>query len=234
MRFALLALVGCTALPPAPPKAATGAPTGERSVFYVAGEKLEYRAQLRGITVGTLRVAIGEPGVYEGKSSMIVRSRGETTGFLGMIGNVAWELKSTLDLDRNLPIENDEEFWAELIAGGREHEKQLHRWHEHDDYHDAHSAVGRFRGWRSKLGDRMTFRARVGGGRFDVDAHHAGRDYIASAKAHAIRYEGMIARRFPFTAWVSDDPSRVPLRFQASTKWGSIDVDLVEYQPPSR
>jgi hypothetical protein len=233
MRFAVLALVGCSALSPVPSKTATDTPSVVHGIFGVPGEKMEFRVRLRGIVVGNVRVAIGEPGVVERKQSIIVRSRGETSGVLSLIGKLAWELQSTLDLDRGLPIVNHEEFWAELVAGEKEHDKKKAHWSEHDSHHDAHSAVGRFRGWRSKLGDRMQLEVRIAEARLDVAAHHAGRDYIAGAKAHAIRYEGVIAGRFKFAAWVSDDPSHVPLRFQTTSKWGAIEVDLVEYRLPN-
>jgi hypothetical protein len=226
---ALIALAGC-AMPPVAPRPTTPDAPAD-TVFAVPGEKLVFRAKMRGITVGTVRTAIGDEGVFEGKRSIIARTRGETDGMIALIGNVAWECNSTIDLDRGLPVVNHEEAWLEF-AGKKMHDLDRNRWHDHDAHHDAHSAVGRFRGWRSKPGDKMEFQARIAGGRFSIEAQHAGRDYIATAKAHAIRYEGLIARRFKFSAWVSDDPSRVPLRVSVESKWGTIEVDLVEYQAP--
>ena len=61
---------------------------------------MEFRVELRGITVGRVRTAIGEVGWYEGKRSIIVRTRAESDGFISLVGKVAWELQSTIDLDR--------------------------------------------------------------------------------------------------------------------------------------
>jgi hypothetical protein len=228
--FAILLLASC-AVSSAPPKPTGGSIKGaEPPVFAVPGEAMEYRISLRGIVVGKMRVAIGEPGWTDGKRSLIVRSRGETDGVLTMIGKLAYELKSTIDLDRGLPIINHEESWAELAVGDKEHDQDTDEWSSNDDHHDAHSAVGRFRGWRSSQpGERIALDVRVGGARLDLEAWHAAREYLPSVKAQAVRYDGVIAAEYAFSAWVSDDPSRVPLRFTTSSKWGAIAAELVAY-----
>lgn len=227
-------LVGCSI---SGTRAAPAGGSGKRAdppVFAVPGEAMEYRVSLRGIVVGRMRVAIGEPGWTEGKRSIIVRTRGETDGVLTMLGKLAYELSTTIDLDRGLPIASREESWVELVAGNNEqHEEDTDRWSDNDAHHDAHSAVGRFRGWKSQLGERIELDVHVGGARLDVEAWHAVREYVPSAKAQAVRYDGVIAAEYAFSAWVSDDPSRVPLKFSTSSKWGAIVAELVTYHAPA-
>jgi hypothetical protein len=228
MWLLVLALAGCSALPSALPK-----PTGTVNppVFGVPGEEIEYRVRLRGVVVGSVRVAVGDPGWVDGKRAIIVRSRGESDGFAALIGKLAWECSTTLDLDGGYPIVNREETWID-IAGERDHDVDTTRWAPSDHDHDVHSAVGRVRGWHSRAGERIAFEVHIAGKGLDVEAWHVGREYLAAAKAPAVRYEGTIANRFRFTTWVSDDPSRVPLRLETGSKWGDIAVDLVTYQAP--
>jgi hypothetical protein len=228
----VLVLLAACAVPAVSPKPVTNAGRrAEPAVFAVPGEAMEYQVSLRGIVVGRVRVAIGEPGIYEGKRSIIVRSRGITDGVLSMIGKINYELKSTLDLDRGLPIENEEESWVE-IAGTKEHEKATEMWSDDESQHDIHSAVGRFRGWRSTLGDTIELAVDIGGANLQLEASHAKREYVPRAKVYAVRYDGVIVSEYAFSAWVSDDPSRVPLKFATSSKWGAIVAELVWYQPP--
>lgn len=226
----MVALAGCSALPP-PPHPSAKPQTANPPAFAIAGESMEFRVELRGITVGRVRTAIGEVGWYEGKRSIIVRTRAESDGFISLVGKVAWELQSTIDLDRGFPIVAHEESWSEL-AGKPGHDDDTSHWSDGDDQHDVHSAVGRFRGWRSKPGDRFSFRARIIDAHLDIEAWHAGRDYLPLPNAHAIRYDGTISDKYQFSAWVSDDPSHVPLKFQTTSKWGPIVVELVAYHAP--
>ncbi len=226
----ILLLTGC-AVVAAQPRPATTKHTADPPVFAVPGEAMEFRVLLRGIVVGRVRVAIGEPGWFEGKHSIIVRSRGDSDGVVSMIGRLGYELRSTIDLARGLPIVNHEESWAE-VAGKKEHDRDDDHWSQSDDHHDIHSAVGRFRGWRSQPGERLELDLHIAGARLDVEAWHVHREYVSAAHTHAIRYDGVIGAEHTFSAWVSDDPSRVPLRFETSSKWGTIVAELVAYTPP--
>ncbi len=226
---AIIALAACTGVPRPAPAPRHAAPLAG-AVLAVPGETMEFKVALRGIRVGIVQTALGWPGVVDGRSAIIVRSRGKTDGVLQLIGDLTWELDSTIDLERGLPIIDHEEAWAEF-AGQKEHHRGAHHWDADEHRHDIHSAVGAIRAWHSAPGDRTEFDVELGGARFDVQLWHVGRAVVQHQPA--IHYDGLAAGEFPFSAWVSDDLARVPLRLTAQTTWGEISVELVDYQIPS-
>lgn len=227
--FAIAVLVGCTAAH-AVPKQRVHAAALAGAMLAVPGETMEFRVSLRGVKVGLVQTAVGWPGVIGDRTAVIVRSRGKTDGLLSLFGDLTWELSSTIDTARGVPIEDHEEAWAQL-AGDKEHHESRHRWDDGDHRHDIHSAVTAIRGWKSSPGQRTEMEVEIGGGHFDVTMWHVGRAMMMHQPA--IRYDGLAADKVPFSAWVSDDTSRVPLRFAAQTEWGEIAVELVDYQIPS-
>lgn len=70
--------------------------------------------------------------------------------------------------------------------------------------------------------------------RLDVEAWHVERVFVPAGHAYAIRYDGVIEGEWKFSAWISDDPSRIPLSFRFDSEWGLIDAELVGYagEPP--
>jgi hypothetical protein len=227
--LAVIVLVGCTGVPRAAPVTRRATPlTG--AMLAVPGETMEFEVKLRGIRVGLVQTAVGWPGVVDDHRAVIVRSRGKTDGLLGLLGDLTWELSSTVDVESGVPIEDHEQAWADF-AGDKEHHESHHRWDDGEHRHDIHTAVTAIRGWRSSPGARTELEVEVGGGRFDVSMWHVGR--AMAVHQPAIRYDGIAADQFPFSAWVSDDTSRVPLRFVVQTKLGEISVELVDYQIPS-
>lgn len=226
----LVVLVGCAQGPVAKPSNAKAA--ANPPAFAVPGESLEYRVLLRGIVVGRVRVAIGEPGMVDGRPALISRARGETDGVAAMlVGTGVYESRTTIDLDHHRPIEHHEEMWLEVPGVKKQHE-QKEGWEEDGDVHDAHSAIALLRGWRSRPGERIELRVRLLEAQLDIEASHGTREYLPAAHAHSVRYDGSIEAEHRFTAWVSDDPSRVPLRFELGSEFGVFVVELVTYQPP--
>ena len=222
--FALVALVGCTGVKPVHQRS-HAAPL-EGAVTVVPGELMEFEVTLRGVKVGHVQTAIGWPGVVGGHRAVIVRSRGKTDGLLALIGDITWELTSTIDLDSGAAMSSTEEAWVEF-AGEKHHERQPAR----DGERDIHATVGAVRGWHSKPGDRSELDCAIGGAHLQVAMWHSGRGFAAHQPA--VHYEGTVQDEFPIAAWVSDDAARVPLRFTAQSPWGEIAVDLVDYQVPS-
>ncbi|MBV8757846.1 MAG: DUF3108 domain-containing protein [Deltaproteobacteria bacterium] len=222
--LALIALVGCTGVKPVHQRERAAPLAG--AVTVVPGELMELEVTLRGIKVGHVQTAIGWPGVVDGHRAVIVRSRGKTDGLLALIGDITWELTSTIDLDSGEAISSVEEAWVEF-AGEKHHERQP----SHEGEHDIHATVGAVRGWRSKPGDRSELDCAIGGAHLQVALWHSGRGFAAHQPA--IHYEGIVQDEFPIAAWVSDDAARVPLRLTAQSPWGEIAVDLVDYQVPA-
>jgi len=227
--LAVVVVAGCTGVPRAAPPQTRATPL-VGAVLAVPGETMEFKVALRGITVGLVQTAVGSPGVFEERRAINVRSRGKTDGLLQLLGDLTWELDSTVDLERGVPIWDHEEARAEL-AGHAEHHDRRQHWDADDRHHDIHSAVASIRNWKSAPGQRTELEVEIGGARFPVTMWHVGR--AMAAHQPAIRYDGVAADQFAFSAWISDDAARVPLRLAARTQWGEITVELVDYQVPA-
>jgi hypothetical protein len=230
----VLVLVGCGAVAatPAPqPTVENGTVVLDGPPLAVPGEAMEYRVELRGMTVGRVQVALGQAGWIGDRPAVIVKARGTTAGLVAMLGDITWELTTTLDLERPLPISAVEEFRA-IVGDEDEHDRDEDTWSEGDDHHNLHSAVCAIRRWRSKPGQRTRFEVELVDLDLDVEMWEDGREYLASAKLPAVRYTGEVEDRYKFHAWISDDTARVPLGLRTESKLGEIAVELVDYDPP--
>jgi Protein of unknown function (DUF3108) len=111
---------------------------------------------------------------------------------------------------------------------------------------DAHSAMADLRGWRPAAGATRTVWL-VGGRRlWRVDLTYVGKDSVGTAEGNreASRLDGIAYRVAPdrsvdtsrpprrFSVWMSTDADRVPLRVNATTEFGDIEITLAEYQRP--
>ncbi|MEZ4359836.1 MAG: DUF3108 domain-containing protein [Kofleriaceae bacterium] len=111
---------------------------------------------------------------------------------------------------------------------------------------DAHAAMAHLRGWRPARGTSRTVWL-VGGRRlWRVDLAYAGDETIGTEQGNrkATRLDGVAYRAQPdrsldeskpprrFSVWMSDDADRVPLRVSATTEYGEIELELVDYQRP--
>src|SRR2546421_4668024 len=98
----LAAACGCNHVPLA--TTARGAAAGSASElpsrpFALADELMEFRASLRGVTLGVVQTAVGRPGWIGEHRAIIVRSRGHSDGLASLLGEIRWELETTIDLD---------------------------------------------------------------------------------------------------------------------------------------
>jgi len=182
---------------------------------------MEFRASLRGITLGTVQTAVGRPGWIDARHAIIVRSRGHSEGLAALLGDIRWELSTTVDLDAGSVVEDRENAWVEL-AGENEHFER-----SYVGEHDPHSFAGVLRGWHSTAGQHATARLGVGGAHLPVELWHAGTELVGDKPA--VRYDGK-AHEVPFQLWISDDTARVPLAFRAESPLGTLAIDLVDYQ----
>jgi len=230
MRWLLVMVVaacnGAITPPPAPlgapPPVALGAPLA------IPGEGMVFAVGFRGLEVGRVQVAVGRAGWVETRPAIIVRSRGETSGLLALIGELTWEMATTIDLEDGTPLRVVED--SHLVFRGKPEDH--HRDRTTPEAHSIHSAATGLRGWRSTVGQRVRFEMRIDAAHLDVDLRDAGRELLASAGKPAVRYEGVARSKFPFKLWISDDAARVPLLLRASTKWGAVTVELIEYVAP--
>ncbi len=227
---------GCNHLPittasaaaPAPPAPGELAVATEPSlpILVMPDETMAFRVSFRGITVATVQTAIGRPGWVDGRRAIIVRSGGRTAGLIAMLGDLRWELETTIDLDRGLPIRDHEETWADL-AGEHEHHDEPRTWTDADHDHDLHSAIGALRGWHAAPRDRRELRLELGGGHFPLEVWPAGRAAVSGQPA--LRFDGTADGSWRFSIWISDDVARVPLAAKTDTEAGPVAVELVDY-----
>ena len=225
----LIALAGCAQGFATAPKP-DAAPSELGQTFGVPGEAMEYQVSLRGVIVGRVQVAVGKAGFVDGKHAIIVRSRGTSAGLVSLITNLKWELTTTLDMTTGLPIREIEESWLEE-DGEPEHHRNEREWG--DRGFNLHAAAGALRGWHSRAGQRASFQVTIDRADIDVELWDAAREYLASAKQPAVRYDGVALEKYSFSVWISDDEARVPLFLRTGTKWGEVTVELVRYDPPS-
>lgn len=229
MRIAVLtlALVGCLQqLENAPtgttPSVLVGPPVG------VPGEQMEYEVALRGITLGRVQVAVGQPGWIAGKRAIVIKSRATSTGLVSMFRDVRWELTTTLDLTTGLPIHEIDESWVE-IEGRPDHVRYEQAWT--GSRYNLHAAAGALRGWQSQEGERARCEVRMDQLVIDVELWDAAREVLPGPRP-AVRYEGIARGKFSFEVWISDDDARVPLRLRTDTRWGAVSFELVDYDAP--
>jgi len=230
-RAALLLASGCAALPPAPPPPTAPAAVPDAALWGIPGETMAYDIRLRGLRVARVDVAVGQLGWIDGHRALIVRSRGTTTGLLSLVTDVTYELTTTLDLDAGHPIVDDER--ARIVVEGNAESSHHERlWSARDiavGVHDLHSAAAALRGWRGGARVRL-IDVEIDDNSIDVALAESRRELVKTMPA--VRYDGRVRDRFPFTVWISDDAARVPLAVHAGSKWGDIDVTLVDYEAP--
>ena len=219
-----LAVCACNHIPVAPPVPALATSATAATPFAVPDEAMEFRVSLRGITVGLVQTAIGQPGWVDGKRAIIARSRGKSDGLAALLGDITWELQTTVDLGDGLPIEDREEAWV-AFAGEQEHHVETHA---ADGDHDVHSIIGEMRGWTFLPDTRREARVRLGGAHLPVVVWPAAKELVADKPA--IRYDGRVRDQLPFELWISDDAAHVPLAFRTDTPLGEVAVELTDYR----
>jgi len=225
----LLVACGCNHLPVTTAAAATAAPVTRepsRPALVVPEETMQFQVTFRGITVAQVQTAIGKEGFVDGHRAVIIKSAGKSAGFVALIGTMRWELETTLDLERGVPLHTHEEAWAEM-AGEKEHDDSRHDWQDGDDTHDLHSAIGTLRGWEPAPKDKREVRIGLGGGHFSLEIWPAGRGIVGGRPA--LRFDGIAAHESHFTIWLSDDTARVPLAAETETPLGAVAVELTDY-----
>jgi len=145
------------------------------SPFFVPGEEMVWELSLRGITGGDAVMAMGEPGMLDGRHVIVVRSRMQTIGLVKAIKEVKDDVTTWIDLDSSLPIALE----GELKFGKREtkvktrfgpnsfdidYQRGKKPWRKkHQEMpdgivtYDAHSVLGALRAWTPEDGDRAYF-----------------------------------------------------------------------------
>lgn len=222
----LMACAGVAAAPPPAPAAQAPAIATLTTPLAIPGESMVYEISFRGMRAARVQVAVGQPGWIEGRPSIIVKSRGETEGLIALIGELDWQLETTIDLERGTPLLTVED--AKVTFRG---ETEDHHERSTDSVHSIHSAVIALRGWRALANQQAQMEVQIADARLDVSLREGVHEMLDTGRP-AVRYDGIARSRFPFKMWISDDLARVPLRMHTSTKWGSVAVELAEYNAP--
>jgi hypothetical protein len=195
----------------------------------IAGERMEYEVTALGTVFGRIQTGVGVPGLVDGRPTLIVRSRGSTTGVLDLLGQLNWEMTTTIDLAAGYAVYETEDLTTTRRADGQQKRYHADRpFALSAQYHNAHSAIGVLRGWRSQVGDELRLDVHFGDDLLVIELRDVGREIIGTTPA--VRYEGRAGGKWALTGWVSDDADRVPLRLRTETVVGAIQADLVRYE----
>jgi hypothetical protein len=228
--LAVIAIAACGTRLPKPPAPPVSTTPPLVTVAY-PGESAEFVLSFRGFVVGRAGVVVGTPGWIDGRRVVMYESHGATEGLITLLGQVRWELETTIDMDGAVAVSDREDTY---IGEGDDTEYILREHSQDIDnlQHDIQSAVAVIRGWKSRPGDRIALDLVFASVRVDIDMWDAGRGYLENRLVPAVRYEGTIDGDTGFVAWMSDDADRVPLEVRIASQYGEILIELVEYRAP--
>lgn len=189
-----------------------------------------------------------------GVARLIKTIRDDVTTWIDLESSLPVHISSKLKFgDRETDIEthfrdNKTGFDYEYQRHGKSTHKRAQPIPEGVPVHDAHSVIGVLRAWEPADGTRAYFYV-VGGRRiWHNTIVFVGRGAIRTAMGTfpAIRIDGIATRltsrlavderKKPrsYSVWFSDDANRVPLRMTASTEYGPVQAELVDYDRPER
>lgn len=211
----------------------------ELAPFYHPGETMVWEVSLHGVVGGEAVLAVGDPGSFDGRRAIMVRSRVETVGAAAVVRKVRDEVSTHVDLDTGRPIAHQADLLfgdkhtvleTEFLADGYRleyarngasprHNRQTVA--AADVIHDGHSVVGALRAWEPEPGARVYFYGLGGKRLWRNTLHFAGRETVTTAMGTypALRIDGM-ARRL--TSRLDNDPKKKPRYFSV---WISDDAE---------
>lgn len=192
----------------------------------VEREHVEYEMTLAGVTVGRFQIAVGSRGIVEGRDTVIVHSRAQLAGAGTLLGDVDWDLTTTIDIASGYAIEQTEIIAVEAPWRTGKHEATT-KWSIGERHHNAHTAAGVLRGWFSAPGANDSVGVTLLDHSIPVTIRDAARELVGDKPA--ARYDGLLDGRRDFSVWISDDSARVPLRLRLASKIGAVEVNLVDY-----
>lgn len=203
------------------------------------GESMTFELSLGGILGGESALAVGEPGIVDGREAIVVRSQISSAGALALVRKVQDELTTTIDLATGLPATASADILfgvkryhhdatydggkVELISHTGDPSKLRH---VHYDFspalaHDAHSAMAAMRMWEGTAGEER--RLYLVGGRkiWQTDMTWIGVETIGTklGNQQAVRLDGISVR---VNKRLVAEPGKPPRTFSV---WMSDDGD---------
>ena len=211
---------------------------------FIPGEAMRFELSLRGVVGGEASVGVGDPGVVDGRRTIIVRSRVESAGVVAMFKEVKDEITTSVDLDTGLPVRLqghvkfgkrestiDAQFRLPAATTPGGYDLTIHRVGSAKprEVHmtmpgqqaafDAHTVIGAMRGWRAEDGQYAYFYVLVGRHLWQNTVRMTGRERLRTklGRFDAVRIEG-VARRM--TKALKEDKKKPPRSY---TMWLSDD-----------
>ena len=192
------------------------------------GEYAVYDLKLRGVIIGEIEVAAGQPGIIDGAAAHYVKVRGTTAGVAGLVSAAEIEVVAEITADpyrrRVATARWKTEFRGKERTGTprRSYPPGRHNWI---------TALVALRGWRPAPGQAATLALGSGSDELVLMADPTRLEGPFRRPARRLAGVGRSGgKSVPVEIWISDDRDRVPLLIRIETRWGEITLELVGYQ----
>lgn len=205
------------------------------------GETMSYEVRLGGVLVGEAQLAVGEIGIVEGRTALVVKSRAATAGAAALVKNLVDESTTVVEIATGRPLRVDttvvtnaerRTIAARFSDRGPNVDLTLQTGDQRPQHltliqtatlYDMHTAMAQIRTWRAPPGTSQTL-ALIGGRRmWQVEVRYVGEDTIGSnvGNRRAVIYDGASYRADRTGKRTSSTPTRT---FRV---WLSDDADRV-------
>lgn len=197
-----------------PPEALIPGRLDSGQPFFVPGETLTFELSYQGILMGRAAMAVGEPGMVDGRPVLIVRSLFETAGAAKIFKSLRDEIHTHLDWRTGAPLEHHAEVTTSdrhIQARTRLAGEQAIIDYERDDQprriirvtlprgetiHDMHSTLGALRNWDPAPGAVVHVYSISGRRVWRSELRFAGSETVRTAMGlrAALRIDGVATR----------------------------------------
>lgn len=197
------------------------------------GEYALYDLKVRGLVVGEIELATGQPGLIDGAVAHYVVMRGTAAGIPRMFVEAEMKMTAEISSDPDRPRTTTGTLWARFRGKEKTDKKDTRM---PAGRHNPITAMIALRGWRPEPGEVATLTVGKGSGTELVLVAQSGK-IRGPFRRPARRLAGIARSRSksaPFEVWISDDRDRVPLLVRFATKYGDVTLELVGYRRPRR
>lgn len=210
--------------------------------FFVVGETITWELTYHGIEGGRARLAVGSPGVVEGRRVLGVTAEAESSGLLAVVKQLRDAAATWIDLESGLPVTTE----SEAVISGNRLRVETH-WRRSEpavdmrvsrqaapvrkvvrrlpllETHDPLSALLLIRSWRAPVGSHAVLYALGGQRLWRTQIRVEGREEVTGRLGDrpAVRMSGTSTR---LTSGLRDDLSKPPRTF---TLWLSNDDERI-------